>query len=538
MFKLEFMSILFKLKNHRILKKQTVAEATILMTTTLFLGKFIAYFREVLVAKYFGATGETDAFLVALIIPTLVMGLVSNGLSNLIVPVYIEKRKKDRKKAKIFVNQIFLLWSIILLGVSLLILFFTPFFVKLTAFGFKGERLGLAVKLTRYLIPAGFATVLTGLFTGLLQARKQFLLPTLMGLIGNALIVLSLLLLRPFLGINSWTIGQLLYAISGFLVLFWVLWQKKGFFRNFLLHNINWAEIKRFFSLLSPLILISSISTLSQIIDKTIASFLQTGSIAVLNFAQKTYAIPLSLLAIPLALAIYPTFSSLALEEKKKTDYAKTLEKTLSLLWYIIIPSSFLFITLAQPIVKILFQRGAFVAQDTNRTAFTVSMYSIGLFAYAANYFLVKVFYSFKNTKTPLIITTIVVGTNIVGNIILARILGVAGIGLATSIAAIVGFLLFLSTLHKKYFKFSARRPLASQALKIILASLPPAIISLFLKPYLSAPLRFFHLAFRFALAGLLLVLLYVLLSYLLNLEGFRMIIDYLKKKLIKNKDV
>lgn len=119
-----------KLKNHPILKKQTVAQATILITIFLFLSKFIGYLREILVAKYFGASAQTDAFLVALIIPTLIMSLISSGLGTLIIPVYTDKSKKDKKEAKIFVNQIFFIWLIITAILSLIIYLFAPFLLN------------------------------------------------------------------------------------------------------------------------------------------------------------------------------------------------------------------------------------------------------------------------------------------------------------------------------------------------------------------------------------------------------------------------
>jgi len=510
--------------------QKNVAQTAILITLFLFLSKIIGYFREVLIAKYFGASGETDTFLVALIIPSLIMDLISAGISTLIIPIYLEKKKENPEKAKIFVNQIFFIWCIILIFISLIIFLFAPFFVKLVAFGFEGERFDLATTLTRYLIPMAFATVLVGLFTGLFQARRQFLYPVLFGLIGNLLLVLCLIFLTPILGINSWTTGQILSAVFSFLGLFFILWRKNKFFQKFELKNIPWQEIKHFFSLLWPLIFVSAINILSQIIDKTIASSLEVGSIAILNFSQKIFNIPLSLLAMPLALAIFPAFSDLALEKNKKGDYAHMLQKALSLCFYIIIPSSIVFIALSQPITKFLFQRGAFTIEDTAKTALVSSMYCLGLFAYAANYFLVRAFYSFKDTKMPLIITIITVGLNIVGNLILSRFLGAAGIALATSISSSIGFALLLFYLHKKYFKFAPRRPLAYQVLKIILASLPLIAVSLLFKSYLSAPLSFLNLIFRFILVGIVIVLVYALMSRLFNLEGYKIIINHFKK--------
>jgi len=521
-----------KIKNHPVLRKQTVAQATILITTFLLLSKTIGFFREILIAKYFGATGQTDAFLVALIIPTMIMGLVSSGLGTLIIPTYIEKSKKDEKKTKIFVNQIFFIWLIIAIALSLIIFLFTPFFVKLIAYGFKGERLNLAITLTRYLIPLGFATVFIGFFTGIYQSQKQFLYPTIISVIGNLLIILSLILFTNKLGINGWTIGQLSFSVFCFFSLFFVLYKKWNFFKNFDIKKFQTKEIKKFLIILLPLILMGGVNTLNKIIDKTIASHLPIGSISILNFAQRTYAIPLTILTVPLITAIFPTFSSLALDKDKRKNYAQILKKSLFLSCSIIIPISVVMIILAEPIVKFLFQRGAFTNIATQLTALTVIMYSIGLFAISANYFLTKIFYSFQNTKTPLILGAIIVSINIVGNIILSKILGIYGIALATSIASIIGFILYYQIIKNKYFKNENFTISVKKISKIILLSVLLGIISLlFLKPYLlSYSQNFWAFVFKFIVSGLILASFSYFFAQLLKIQELQIIKNYFKK--------
>ena len=528
---IKFKKFALKVKNHPVLKKQTVAQATILITIFLLLSKFIGYFREVLIAKYFGATGQTDAFLVALMIPTMIMGLISSGLGTLIIPVYIEKSKKDKKETKIFVNQIFFIWLIMAGLLSLVIYLFTPFFVKLIAYGFRGERFDLAVNLTRYLIPLGFTTVFVGFFTGIYQSKKQFLYPTAIGVMGNTLIVLSLILFTNKLGINSWTIGQLFSGIFCFFSLFFILYKKWNFFKEFNLKKFQTKEIKKFLIILLPLILMGGINILNRIIDKTIASNLAVGSISILNFAQKTYTIPLTILVVPLITAIFPTFSSLAVDKDKRKNYAQILKKALLLSWAIIIPVSVIIMVLAEPIVKFLFQRGAFTNIATQLTASTVVMYSIGLFAVSANYFLIKIFYSFKNTKTPLILGTIIVSINMIGNIILSKILGVQGIALATSIASITGFVLYYQVIKNKYFRDENFKIPIKKILKIILLSLLLGIVSLFLKPYLlSYSPNFLSFVFKFIVSGITLTSSYFLFSYLFKMQETRIIINHFKK--------
>lgn len=523
--------IILKIKNHPILRKQTIVQATILITVFLFLSKAIGYFREIFVAKYFGATGQTDAFLVALIIPTMIMGLMSSGLGTLIIPTYIKKSEENEKQAKIFINQIFFIWLIITGLLCLVVYLFAPFFVKLIAYGFQGERFILAVNLTRRLIPLGFATIFVGFFTGIYQSKKQFLYPTVISVVGNALVVLSLILFVNKLGINSWTIGQLSSGIFCFIALFFVLYKRWNFLKEFNLKEFRTKEIKNFLIILIPLILTGGINILNQIIDKTIASGLPIGSISILNFAQRTYAIPLTILVVPLITAIFPTFSSLATDKDKRKNYAQILKKSLFLSWSIIIPVSVVMMILAEPIVKFLFQRGAFTNIATQLTASTVIMYSMGLFAVSANYFLIKIFYSFKNTKTPLILGAIIVSINIVGNIILSKILGVYGIALATSIASIIGFILYYQIIKNKYFKNENFIIPVKKILKIILLSILLGVISLFLKPYLLSPsLNLLSFAFKFLITGTILTITYCYFAYLLKLQELQIIKGYFKK--------
>ncbi len=518
-----------QIKNHQILKKQTIVQATVLITVIIFLIKIIGYFREVLIAKYFGATGQTDAFLIAFAIHALIAGLISSGLPILIIPFYLEKEKTNKQRLKIFINQIFILLCLIGVVICSLIFLFTPIFVKLFAFGFEGQRFELAVNLTRWLTIFGFSTILTGLFTGIFYAKKQFLFPNIITLISNILVIFSLFLLAPYLKIKSLAIGYTFYAIFNFFALFIFLFKKWKFFQNFFIKQIHWAEIKRFLILLFPLILTGGIIVINQIVDKTIASSLETGSISVLNFAQKVIGIPTSLLIIPLVFAIYPTFSSLALEKKNKTNYVKLLNKALSLCLYTIIPVSFIFIILAQPIVKLLFQRGAFTGQDTIKTGLAVSMYSIGIFAYACNIFLIRVFYSFKNTKTPLIICTFIIAFNIIGSVVLSRILGTSGIALATSISAIMGSFLYVYIIQKKYFDQLNWQKFAKQTLKIIILSIPIGVLAIFLKPYLPISLDFFTLLLRLTLISALLTLVYLFFSFYYNIKELKIIVNYIK---------
>lgn len=512
------------------LKKQTITQAALVIAVISFISKFFGFFREVLVAKYFGATGQTDAFLVALIIPSMILGLFSGGFATLIIPFYLEKKAQSQEAARRFVNSVFMVWGAIFIFLSVLIFVFAPLCVRIIAYGFQGETFNLAVTLTRYLIISGLFTVLTGMFTGLFQAEKQFFFPIFISFLGNIGLVLSLFLLHRYLGIHSWTLGQIFSSALAFFAMLIILYWRFRFFHSISYNQIDWADTKKFALLLLPLVISGGLSVLNQVIDKTIASSLDAGSIAALNFATRIWQVPFSLLAVPIATAVFPTFSELALNGASKKEYETRLNRTLCYMFYLTIPSSVFLFFLSEPIVRLFFERGAFDVKATALTSFVLKMYVLGLFAHAISPILARAFYSFKNTRTPLIISTICILLNIILNILLSRLMGAAGIALATSIVMVTNITLYSRFLRIYFTTFNAE--LLSDISRIILSTLPIGIVCYFLLPFLNnisaAPIRgFISLAIRIIAAGLLSAVPFFILNRLFRLEPYKFLRSY-----------
>lgn len=513
-----------------ILKKQSITQAALIIAIISFISKFFGFFREVLVAKYFGATGQTDAFLVAMIIPLSILGLFSSGFNTLIIPFYLERKSRSEQQARSFVNSAFLVWGTIFLGLSFLIFIFAPACVRLIAYGFKGETFNLAVTLTRYLIISGLFTVLAGMFTGIFQAEKQFFFPIFVTFLGNIGLVFSLLLLHRYLGLHSWTLGQIFSAGFAFTAMFMVLYWRRSFFRSLSYRQINWPEIREFATLLIPLVVSGGLSIVNQIVDKTIASSLEAGSIAALNFASRIWQIPISLLALPIATAVFPTFSELALNGSSKKEYESKLNRTLGYMFYLTIPSTIFLLFLSEPLVRLFFERGAFDARATILTTGVLRMYLLGLFAHAISPVLARAFYSFKNTKTPLLISAVCVSLNIILNLILARILGAAGIALATSIVMVINIILYSRFLRRYLFTFDLK--LILNILKIVICSIPIGIICNLSLPHLSnisatSLEGFISLALRILITGIASSIPFLVLSHLFKLEPYQFLKSY-----------
>ncbi len=506
-----------------VFKKQTITQAALLISVLSLVSKFIGFFREVLIANYFGATGQTDAFVVAMMIPGSILGLFAGGFSTLVIPFYLERRSKSEEAARKFVDSALLVWGSVFVAVSVLILIFAPDLVHVIAYGFTGERFELAVRLTCYLVGYGLLNILVAIFTGLLQAQKQFFLPVAISLVGNVAIVLSLFLLHRYFGINSWTVGLTLSSLISFAAMFLVLYGQ-GFFHNLSFRGVDWHEIRQFGILLLPLVVSGGISIINQMVDKTIGSSLDAGSIAALNFSARVWQIPLALFAGPIATAVFPTFSELALTDTGKAEYRSRLEQTMSVSFYLMIPATFFIFFLSEPIVRLFFERGAFNPKATELTSFVVKMYVLGLFAHAICPIMSKVFYSFKNTTMPVIISAISVGLNIVLNIELSKVLGAGGIALATSIVMALSFVLYAILVRKYINPFS--KALLVEVVKTVISAVPIALICYFSMPYFenasAASLdSFFVLAVKVIIIGLLSLAAFLGFSKFLKLQSY-----------------
>ena len=517
----------------RLLHKQSVAQAAVLIAVVTFLSKFVGFAREVVIARQFGATGQTDAFLVGMMVPSLVLGLFAGGLGTLIVPWYLGHKKEDPERARLLVDQVTLVWSAIFALVCVGVWVFAPQLVHIFARGFEGTRYDLAVQVTRLLVPMGFMGIMTGLCIGLLQAESSFLVALMWSFLGNVAVVVSLLVFSSRLGIHAWTLGQTVLAVVSFVPLVILVASKRyGFLKRVDVRHMDWPAILQFAALLMPLVLAGGVGTLNVTVDRWVASRLPEGAIAALSFSNRVWTIPITLLAGPIATATFPAFSAMAVDGSALYAMDDKVRRTVAFLSYIVIPSSVGIVVLATPITRLLFQRGAFDTTATTITAACVQMYALGLVFQAVLPILAKVFYAFKNTVTPLLISLGIVGANMAGNIILSRYLGAAGIALATTITVTLGTIIY-ALLLRHYFRAEDRvtlvYPLWGEMLKTLIATIPVGLIAWLGLSWIAPVTAFIPLLLRtMAVCGVA-VLAYAVCSIALRLDGWQAIMDRFK---------
>jgi putative peptidoglycan lipid II flippase len=512
----------------RLLHRQSVAQATVFLSIVTFLSKFVGFARDAIVAHNWGATGVTDAFLIGMMVPSVLLGIVGIGISTLIQPWYIDHRNEDPEHARELVNQVTFVWTLGFMVVSVLAGVFAPQLVHLFAPTFKGAEYDLAVKVTRLLVPMGFFDVMTGLVTGLSQAEGQFLQPLVWSFIGNVLLVGCLVFFSSPLGIQSYSLGQTVASAVGLFPVIDLLVRRYHFFKYLDLKHINWPAIGGFAVLLVPLVISGGGGSLNTVVDRWFASRLIEGSVSALDYSNRLWNLPLALVGTPVATAVLPWFSLMAVDGTSRGTYAQKIQKTIALLMYITIPCIVGLVALAHPIVRIFFQRGAFTPQATTLTAACVQMYTLGLIGQTLFPICHRVFYSFKDTRTPLIVGVAMIAINAATDWFFGIVLGLGarGIALSTTASVTVGAIMdFL--LVSRYFRgatYTGRPyPLAREIVKTLIAVVPVLAIALAGKPWIEATHGFVNLVERLVLVVGTAVLAYTVMSVLLHVDGWRL---------------
>ena len=522
-------------RGHRLLRRQSVAQAAVFLSIVTLLSKFIGFARDAIVAHNWGATGITDAFLIGMMVPSVLLGIVSTGLSTLIVPWYIAHRKQDPAHARELVNQVTFVWGMVFLAMSVIVVTCAPQLVHLFAPSFTDFRYDLAVKVTRLLVPMGFFNVMTGLVTGLSQAEGQFLIPLLSNVFGNVLLVGCLVFFSSPLGIQSYSLGLTVMSVVGLAPILWFLLSRRGFFRDLDMRHVDWRAIGSFAALLVPLVVSGGGGSLNTIVDRWFASHLAQGSVSALDYSNRLWNLPLALAATPIVTAVFPWFSSMAVDGTLRATYEDRIRKTVALMVYIMVPCVAGLFVLAQPIVRLLFQRGAFNAAATRLTAACVQMYCLGLLGLALFPVFHRVFYSFKDTRTPLIVGVAMIAINAVTDWLFGMWFGAAGIALSTTAAVTVGTIMD-ALLIRRFFRgevrTTCRYPLVSEVIRTLVAVIPVAGVALLSRSWIGAAQGFSGVALRLVLVCGVAAVCYMACSAALHIDGWRVLLGRIRRRL------
>ncbi|MBS3809508.1 MAG: murein biosynthesis integral membrane protein MurJ [Desulfobacterales bacterium] len=432
-------------------EKRNVTRAAGIIGLATLLSRILGFVRDMVIAWFFGAGRLSDAFFVAFRIPNLLRRLFAEGtLSMAFVPVFTEQMTRyGREEAFALAGSALRMLSVILAGISVAGIVAAPWIVEVVAPGFEGAKFALTVTLTRIMFPYIFFICLVALCMGILNALGHFAAPALAPVFLNLAMIGAILFIAPHVktpvfGLAAGVLigGALQLALQvPFLVRKGIrFWQKAP-----LLH----PALKKIAILMGPAVFGAAVYQVNILVGTLLASLLQEGSVSYLYYADRLVQFPLGIFAISTSVAVLPSLSRQA-SAGDFTALTDTFAYAMNLIFFITIPAMAGLIVLRQPIVGLLFMRGAFDAESMRLTAYALFYYSVGLWAFSAVRIVVSTFYALQDTKTPVKMATYSIIANIGLGIILMGPLEHGGLALATSLGSMLNFLLLTAVLQKR----------------------------------------------------------------------------------------
>ncbi|MFB3883589.1 MAG: murein biosynthesis integral membrane protein MurJ [Thermodesulfobacteriota bacterium] len=460
-----------------------IAKAATIIGTGTLLSRILGFLRDMVIANFFGTGMAADAFFVAFRIPNLWRRLVGEGsLTISFIPVYTEYlTQKSEEETKEVTHIAFTVAGVILLVLTLLGILFSPLLIRIVAPGWfteSPEKFQLTVTLNRVIFPYLFFMGLFALSMGVLNSLRHFFAPAIAPIFLNISIIVSVLLFYSHFQKPVMTLA--IGVVAGGIIQFFfqipfLLRKGVSFGLNF---NLRHPAIKRIGSLMVPGLIGTAVYQINVFIDTIFASFLPSGSVSYLFYADRLMEFPLGIFAIAIGMASLPSLSALA-SQGKTEELKETLSFTFRLVSFISIPAMVGLISLKTPIINLLFQRGVFDYTATEMTAKALLFYSIGLWAIAGARTVAPAFYSLQDTRTPLKIGIICLIANVVfiALFIFFTPLKHAGLALATSLSSTLNLILLYRKLSPRLGGIDLRKNVVS-LVRIFFCSLPMGLVA------------------------------------------------------------
>ncbi len=493
------------------------------MGTATFASRVLGLVREQVQAAIFGASGITDAFLVAFRVPNVLRDLFAEGsFSPAFVPVFLEERIKDPLLARKLLWSMATLLTILTSVLSLLMIIFAPELIRIFAPNFISdpEKFQLTVVLTRIMAPFLVLISLAALLMGALNSLKVFFMPALAPVFFNLLMILSALYFPPYF--EKWGFHPIFSLGVGVIL--------GGFFQ--LICQVPYIFFKGYgpigpIKLITPTtkkilhrLGIGTIGTAATQINVLIATILATstvvGAVSWLSYAFRLFQFPVGVFSVSIAGSNLVHFSD-SWKEGDKPKALEYLSTSYLLSMLILIPSTFLLLALATQTVHLIFERGLFKFNDTLMTTLALKYYMVGLPFYGLYKVFSPIFYTLDKPKVPVIISVISIVANIIFCLAMVPFFGFKILALGTSLSMLLNSAL-LGILLKKDLNISWGFFFNPRIFKIFFASILTFLVTEYLgQNYFHYGDGFLYKTMIFCILGLVGLIFYGVLLTLLG---------------------
>lgn len=446
-----------------------MGHTTILLMIITILSKIFGFVRESVMAAVIGAGDIKSIYVTATTIPDIMMYTVITGIVSAYITVYTRIRTdKGESEANGFTSNLINVLMVYGSIIFFLIIIFAGPIAKIFSPKLIGETHDMATSFTRIMAVSIFAFLYSAVIRGFLNARNNFIDPVVTEIILNIFVISATLLTGVFDNPYILIIGALIGNIIQF-IRFPFASKKKGFSYEKKL-DFKDPYIKYLLAIMIPIIISNAANKISVLIDKSMASgLLGIDTVAKVFYTENMLDFIVEVVTINIATITFPQVAKLGNEGKidaMKEKTASTLVLTLAL----VIPATFGMMTLARPIISLIYERNAFTAQDAALVSSLLVSYAPYIIFITFMKIISNSFYAVGDSKSPLIVILIQQAINVTLNWTLSKQIGLDGIGIATSVSTAIGSLLIIFVYFKKFGKVKDGRNMKSIG-KITLAS-------------------------------------------------------------------
>ncbi len=517
----------------KINSKMSVGMAATILSGSYLSSAVLGLLRDRLLAAKFGIGSDAlDSYIAAFSIPDLLyFFLVTGALSVTFIPVFVDRMKNSNKQsAWELSSSVINLMALVTFVSSIIIFIFASQLIYLTAPGFGADRHDLATAIMRIIAISPFIFSISTVLGSMQQASSRFFFFAISPVIYNFGIILGILILSPRLGIIGVALGvaigaflQLCVHLIGMIGLGFdytprIYWKNKGF--------------KQVLKMLLPRSLDQGLDAVNSMVERFIASFFIAGSITTYSYAFNLQSQPIILIGVAIATASFPSISASAANDSKE-KFADSIKDVLgSVLWFAL-PAAVIAFIMRGYLVRL------YIGQGNSVVASALGWFSVAIVFRALFHSLTRAFYAQKDTKTPLNVSFIAIGLNIVLAFVFADLFknSISGLALAQSVVAAVEAFILIYILHKRLGSIVTMKFINAIG-RIIMATFAMSVVTYLMVRYVF-PLRIDNVGF-FTLAPQFVAILaasgvaYVASGVVLKLNQANMFIDVVKAKIFR----
>lgn len=443
--------------------------------------RVLGFVREALIGAALGAGPVADAFYAAFRFPNLFRRVFAEGAFNTaFIPLFAKEIEADGNGgARRFAEEVLSFLVVALLVLSALAILFMPFLVGTVIapkFADTPDKFDLTVAMTRIMFPYLFCMSLLAMLSGILNSLRHYFLAALAPVLLNVLMIVALLGARAA-GSDPHATGMWLawgVTLSGAAQVALVAWgvRRQGFAMSLRPPRLT-PGVKRLLVLMGPAVLTGGVTQINLLVGQIIASA-QDGAIALLNYADRINQLPLGVIGVAIGVVLLPELSR-ALKAGKEAEAQHLQNRSLEFALGLTLPAAAGFMVFPEPIVALIYERGAFTGETTHLTALALAAFASGLPAYVAAKVFQPAYFAREDTRTPLWFSIANVIVNVVGSLAFFGSYGHVAIAAATSAGAWVNLALLIGGLwlHGHY------RPSPATLRRIVVIAVATAVMAL-----------------------------------------------------------